>query len=203
MKIHTPDIQSKLERLVKHTEMIIHHAGPVSNIKSEYNMIQDDWNSLEETLPKWKKIEFTNNDFENCAGMFTKFSTICKTNMQTIKAICEDTLAVMVEENKIGQNEEKSTLTESPKEVSHFDGWGKLGVVSAILVGLGAWYGQVRYDQGKEEIRRDYDEFRKNLEYAKDSIIQENSTLMDSLEQYKIEIDCLKKVICKQKKNCK
>ena len=65
MEKYTPATKSKLERIVKNTEMIINYSGPSDNLKSEYNSIKDDWNTLKDDVQeKWIYINFTENDFK-------------------------------------------------------------------------------------------------------------------------------------------
>ena len=102
MKKYTPAIKSKLERIVKNTEMIIKYPGSSDNLKSEYNSIRDDWNTLKDDLQeKWVEIKFTNNDFVYNKWLeCNKFSENGKTNMQRIKGICEDVLAEITVDEK-------------------------------------------------------------------------------------------------------
>ncbi len=195
------NIKSKLERLVEQTGYIISNTAVTNELKSYLNQIKDDWESLNGKIDCWKDIQLSSNMIES-TEWGERFTVECKTNMQTIKSICEDTLTKINVEHEKEQNETDNNVTKYPKENSHFD-WAKLGVISAIIIGLGAWYGEVRYDQGKEAIRRDYDKSEKKLEYIKDSIAEENLKLLDSLENYKIKNSDLEKTICKIKRTCK
>lgn len=204
MEKYTSATKSKLERIVENTAMIVNSHNTTDSLKSAYNSIKEDWKSLEGVIENWKQIQFTSsNDFTNIDDYYyEKFTEICKTNMKTIEGICKDTLAEINAEHEKEQKETNNNETDYTKENSHFD-WAKLSVISAIIIGLGAWYSEVRYDQGKEEIRRDYDKSEKKLEYIKDSITEENSKLLDSLKNYKIKNSDLEKTIYKIKKTCK
>lgn len=196
MEKYTPATKSKLERIVKNTEMIINYSGPSDNLKSEYNSIKDDWNTLKDDLQeKWIYINFTENDFKY-NDYFNKFSEIGETNMQKIKGICEDTLAEINAEEKIEvqkQNNKKSIINKNTIS------FGTIVTICGIIIG-GIYnhmtqQAEIRFQQGKLEVRQ---ELTEKLNVQQNEI----KLLLDSLENYKIKLKDVEKSYTKLKKSC-
>jgi len=201
MEKYTPATKSKLERIVKNTEMIINYSGPSDNLKSEYNSIKDDWNTLKNDLQeKWIDIKFTENDFKY-NGYFNKFSEIGETNMQKIKGICEDILAEINADEK--ENYSKKAVETNKKPKLNTGHW--LTIIGLLITGFGVWIAaiysdtnqklDIRYDQGKQEMRN---ELTDTLNAQQNTI----QNLLDSLEKFKLRNAELEKCI-KLKKTCK
>lgn len=201
MKKYSPTAESKLDRIVKNTEMIINYSGPSDNLKSEYNSIKDDWNTLKDDLQeKWIDIKFTGNDFEY-NGYFNKFSEIGKTNMQKIKGICKDVLAEIAADEK--ENDFKKDVETNKKLKLKTEHW--LAIIGLLIAGFSVLIAsiysdtnqklEIRYDQGKQDVRNELT----NTLNAQQNTIQ---NLLDSLEKIKLRNEELEKCI-KLKKTCK
>lgn len=194
MKKYTSATKSKLERIVKNTNMIINSSHPVESLKSQYNSIKDDWNTLKDVLQeKWIEIKFTENDFEY-NGYFNKFSETGKTNMQRIKGICEDVLAeIAADENENALKPDDEINKKSKSNTAYWLTF--IGILVAIIIGIASLTQDIRYDQGRQECR---DELRDTLNVQRNTI----QNLSDSLEKIKLRNAELEKCI-KLKKTCK
>lgn len=193
MEKYTPATKSKLERIAENTKMIINYAGPSDNLKSKYNSIRDDWNTLKGDLQeKWIDIKFTENDFEY-NGFFNKFSETGKTNMQRIKGICDDALAEIVADEK--ENDFKKDVETDKKSTSNTAHWlASIGILIAIIIGIASLIQDIRYDQGRQEMRNELSDTLN----AQQNTIQ---NLLDSLEKIKLRNAELEK--CIKLKTCK
>lgn len=202
MEKYTPVIKSKLERIIENTAMIISSYNTTDSLKSAYNAVNDDWESLDGIIENWKQIQFTNNDFTvNNVTYINQFTESCKTNMRTIKGICEDTLAEINANEK--ENDFKKDVENNKKSKLNTGHW--LTIVTIMITVFGAWIAsiysdtsqklEIRYTQGKQDAR---------IELTDTLNAQQNTieNLLDSLEKIKLRNAELEKCI-KLKKTCK
>lgn len=198
MEKYTPAIKSKLERIIENTAMIICSCNTTDSLKSAYNAVNDDWKSLNGIIENWKQIQFTNNDFAvNNVTYINQFTESCKTNMRTIKGICEDTLAEIDADEKEKESKKDAKTIKKPKlNTGHW--LTIIGIVVAVCIGvISAIYSdtsqkiEIRYEQGKQEARNELN--------AQQNTIQ---SLLDSLEKIKLRNVELEKCI-KLKKTCR
>ena len=198
MKKYTPAVKSKLKRIIENTSMIIDSNVITDSHESAYNSIKEDWKSLECVIENWKQIQFTNNDFTTVDGFcYKKFTDICKTNMRSIKGICEDELAEIDADEKEKESKKDAKTIKKPKlNTGHW--LTIIGIVVAVFIGIiSAIYSdasqkiEIRYEQGKQEARNELN--------AQQNTIQ---SLLDSLEKIKLRNAELEKCI-KLKKTCR
>lgn len=185
MKKYKPETVSKLRRLFEKTQIIIQSSMITDELKSDYNSIKNDWNSLNDVIEEWKEINFSPSDFKTEENFhFDKFTEVCKTNMQLIAGICEDILSVTDLTPK--ENHSKiSSIIKIAIPIFTINLTISGIVISSIYSNTSSQL-NIRYDQGKSESEIKY----------KDSI----KTLEDSISFYKSKLkEC--ENCCNRRKN--
>ena len=196
-------VLTKLERIKEKTEHIINSSDITSYLQSDYDSIKDEWKSLKDKIDNWVDIQFTSKDFQQNQFYFQEFSAICKTNMQKIKSICEDSIAKINDEIKKEQEElDNKKIKKDNFSKTKFIGSviGVAGLVIATTCHHFAVQNEIRFYQGKEEMRQ---ELSKEMNELKDTISvlqQQNYILSDSLNYYKLKVKDYEKITNKSKR---
>lgn len=200
---------TKLERIKGKTDYIINSSGITNTLQSDYDSIKDEWKSLKDKIEDYKDIQFTNKDFQS-DEYDTIFSAVCKTNMQKIKSICEDNIAKINDEIKKEQEELDNKRFKK-------DDFPKLkfiitvitlvltinGLVLVIICQHFSNQNEIRFYQGKDEMRQ---ELTKEINELKDTISvlqQQNYILSDTLNYYKLKVKDYEKITNKSKRPSK
>ena len=196
-------VLTKLERIKEKTEHIINDCSAVSNLlQSDYDSIKDEWKSLKDIIENWEDIQFTSKDFKH-EQYYKIFSADCKTNMQKIKGICEDSIAKINDEIKKEQEElDNKKIKKDNFSKTKFIGSviGISGLVIAAICHHFSAQNEIRFYQGKEEMRQ---ELSKEMNVFKDTISvlqQQNHILSDSLNYYKLKVKNYEKITNKSKR---
>lgn len=184
MKLSNQELKSKLERLVNNTQIIINNIPATSSIKSVYNSIKSDWQSLEGVLETWNPISFTSNDFKHDdIFCYEKITETCKTNMQLIKGVCQDALANITETSSIVNQK-----TIIKYKITTNTGIAIISVIIALcgiaITSIYTHMGQqaeIRFTQGKTEGHLEMQE-------TVNKQANEISALSDSLSEYKLKL---------------
>lgn len=175
MKLSNKELKSKLDRLVENTQIMINAIHTTNTVKSVYNSIKDDWQSLDGVLDTWKQISFTSNDFHYDDNLcYEKITETCKTNMQRIKGICNDALANI--------NEPSSPIVPQPPIIKYKIMPNTcIAIISVIIAICGIAIGaisSIRFAQGKTEGHLEMQEIVNTQ-------ANELTALSDSLSEYK------------------
>ncbi len=199
MKLSNQELKSKLERLIENTQIIINAIHTTSSVKSVYNSIKDDWQSLDGALETWKPISFTSNDFNyDCNLCYEKITEICKTNMQLIKGVCKDALANITDPSSIVHQTHivKSKITPNVSIAIISIIIAICGIVIASIYSHMGQQAEIRFTQGKNEAQL---EMQETIHKQANEI----TALSDSLSEYKRKLQLTETLYTKCKRICK